>query len=170
MMLEIKLAKSMMENEEGMNHLWIQVLRNEEVVSQKLVIQIQLPNGVYRSRNLNGYFENKREHIVIDPLDQDVIVEIFTQDAIECGELTIEVTLTACEITISKKIPIQVVEEDEMDRAEMDEQVLERIKRLRNANVPSNNVETTAAFNQPKVLEIRDNPFSYLEKKYRMDY
>lgn len=33
MMLEIKLAKSMMENEEGMNHLWIQIFRDEESVT-----------------------------------------------------------------------------------------------------------------------------------------
>ncbi|KKO54151.1 hypothetical protein [Paenibacillus sp. DMB20] len=169
-MLELKLAKSMMENEEGMNHLWVRIIQNEKVQSPKSEIQIRLPNGIYRSHNLNGFVENEREHIVVDAFDQDMIIEIFTQDAIECGEMTIGVTLISCEATISREIAIQVVLEDEMDEAQIDEQVVERVKEISNANVPPHSKETNAVFIQPRVMEIRDNEFSYLEKKYRIDY
>ena len=79
-MLDIKLAKSKKGNEEGMNHLWVQLFRDEK--SQNSEIQIRLPKGIYRSNNFNGLVENEREHIVVDAFDQDVIIEIFTQDAI----------------------------------------------------------------------------------------
>lgn len=168
-MLDIKLAKSKMENEEGMNHLWVQLLKNEKVESQKSEIQIRLPKGIYRSHNLNGFVENEREHIVVDALDQDVIIEIFTQDAIQCGEITILVSLFTAETMVSKEISIQVVEEDEMDMVEIDEQVVERIKELSSAALPYDEGINIVSI-QPRLLEERDNEFSYLEKKYRIDY
>ncbi|GGF96416.1 hypothetical protein GCM10010912_46600 [Paenibacillus albidus] len=168
-MLDIKLAKSKMENEEGMNHLWVQLFQDEKVQPQKSEIQIQLPKGIYRSNNLNGFVENEREHIVVDAFDQDVIIEIFTQDAIQCGEMTIVVSLLTAETTISKEIRIQIVEEDEMDMVEIDEQVVERIKELSNA-APTYDAETNIVSIQPRILEKRDNEYSHLEKKYRIDY
>lgn len=168
-MFDIKLAKSKMENEEGMNHLWVQFFQDKKVNSQKSEIQIRLPKGIYRSNNLNGFVENEREHIVIDAFTQDVIIEIFTQDAIECSEMTIVVSLLRAETTLSKEISIQVVEEDEMDMVEIDEQVVERIKELTNA-APPYDPGTSIVSIQPRILEKRDNEFSHLEKKYRIDY
>jgi len=169
-MLEIKLAKSMMENEEGMNHLWIQIFRDEESVPQKTQMEIQLPNGIYRSCNLNGYTENDRKQILLDSKDKEVMIEIFTQDAIACGEVTICVTLLSREKTITREIPIRLVCEDEMDLVEIDEQVVERIKELGNADNTPSSEDTDIVFIQPRVLESRHNEFSYLEKKYRVDY
>ncbi|QWU14880.1 hypothetical protein SAMN04487895_10954 [Paenibacillus sophorae] len=168
MKLEVKLAKSMMENKEGMNHLWIQIFRDEATASEKMEIHIQLPDGIYRSCNLNGYAENERKQIVLDSKDKDVLIEIFTQEAIACGEMTISVTLFSCENTITQEIPIQLVSEDEMDLVEIDEQVVERIKKL--VNTPSTNEDADIVFIQSKILEARSNEFSYLEKKYRVDY
>lgn len=168
-MLDIKLAKSKMENEEGMNHLWIQLFRDEKVESQKSEIQIRLPKGIYRSPNLNGYVENEREHIAVEARDQDVIVEIYTQDAIPCGEMTIAVSLLTAGTTISKEISIQVVEENEMDTVEMDAQVVERIKAL-SSDAPPHDAGTNIVSIQPRIREKRDNQFSHLEKKYRIDY
>ncbi len=168
-MLDLKLAKSKMENEEGMNHLWVQLFQDEKVQSQKAEIQIQLPKGIYRSNNLNGFVENEREHIVVDAFNQNVIIEIFTQDAIQCGEMTIVVSLLTAETTVSKEVSFQVVEEDEMDRVEIDEQVIERIKELSNA-APAYDAGASVVSIQPRILEKRDNKFSYLEKKYRIDY
>lgn len=153
-MLDIKLAKSKMENEEGMNHLWIQLLHDEKAQSQKSEIQIQLPEGISRSNNLNGFVENERGHIVVNAPYQDVIVEIFTQDAIQCGEMTIVVSLLTPETTVSQEISIQVVE---------------RVKELSNA-APPYDAGTDIISIQPRILEKRDNEFSYLEKKYRVDY
>jgi len=168
-MLDLKLAKTRMENEEGMNHLWVRLDRDETVETQKSEIQIRLPKGLYRSPNLNGYVEDEREHIVVEAHDQDVIVEIFTQDAIPCGEMTIAVSLLTAGTTVIKEISLQVVEEDEMDSVEIDEQVVQRVKALSSA-AASFDAETNSVSYQPRIREQRVNEFSYLEKKYRVDY
>ncbi|OBR65244.1 hypothetical protein A7K91_19860 [Paenibacillus oryzae] len=167
-MLDLKLAKSRMENEEGMNHLWIQLFRDEKI-AEKSEIQIRLPEGIYRSPNLNGYVENAREHIVIDGFDRDVIIELFTQEAVPCGERSIEVSLLTAGTTISKEISIPIVLEDDMDRVEIDEQVVERVKELSNAG-PAFDMETTMVNISPRILKKSENEYSYLEKKYRIDY
>lgn len=128
-MFEIQLAKSKMENEEGMNHLWIKLVQGEQWQASE--IQIQLPEGIYRSQNLNGLTENERGHIVVDAPDQDVLLEIYTQTAVPCGEMTIVVILHTAVTIMRRDITIQVVEEDEMHTAEMNEHVVERIKTLR---------------------------------------
>ncbi|MNJ44768.1 hypothetical protein D3C77_398340 [compost metagenome] len=168
-MLDIKLAKSKMENEEGMNHLWIHIHKDKTFGRHMSELQIRLPKGIHRSHNLSGFVENERAHIVVDALGQDVIIEIFTQDAIQCGEKTIVVSLLTAETTVSKEISIHVVEEDEMDMVEIDEQVVERTKELSNADPPYDEVTNIVSI-PPRILEIKDNEFSYLEKKYRVDY
>lgn len=168
-MLNLKLAKPMMENEEGMNHLWVQLFWDEKDEYQNFEIKIQLPTGIYRSQNLNGYMENERGNIVVNTLNQDVIVEVFTQETIECGEVTIVVSLITSETTISSEISLQLVEEDEMDIVEIDEQVVERIKVLSN-EAPLQETETNIVSIHPRILQKRENEFSHLEKKYRVDY
>lgn len=168
-MIDLRLAKSMMENEEGMNHLWIRLLDDEKVKIQGYELYIQLPIGIYRSYNLNGFAENEQEHVVVDALDEDVVIEIFTQDAIQCGETTIIVHLCSANITISKEISFLLVKEDEMDTVEIDEQVIERIKALDNA-APSYDEGAFIEFIQPKILKKSANEFSHLEKQYRIDY
>ncbi|PZT56202.1 hypothetical protein [Paenibacillus silvae] len=169
-MLEIQLAKSKMENEEGMNHLWIRLVQGEQ--RQASEVQIQLPEGIYRSQNLNGLTENERGHIVVDAPDQDVLLEIYTQTAVPCGEMTIVVILHTAETMIRKDITIQVVEEEEMHTAEMNEHVVERIKTLRPPSSASNqdNDGSTIIYIQPKKLEKSTSEYSHLEKNYRVDY
>ncbi|MGO4531808.1 hypothetical protein AB4Z30_22235 [Paenibacillus sp. 2TAF8] len=164
-MLDIQFAKSKMENEEGMNHLWIQV--HPEDPLQTSEIQIQLPEGMYRSKNLSGLVENDHGHIVVDAPYQDVIIEIFTQDALECGELTIVVSLLTAETTVHQEISIQVVPEEEMDTAEINEHVVERIKALSNTSPTNDDDVSKIVYIQPKIME---QGMSHLEKNYRIDY
>lgn len=168
-MLELKLAKSMMENEDGMNHLWIRLLSDEIVTVQAYELQIELPKGLYRSPNLNGFIENDLQHIVVDALNEAVILEIFTQNAIACGVKTITVHLYFSEATITQSISLLIVEEEEMDTVEIDEQVIERIKTL-SSTVPPFDEEATIELIQPKIVKKKANEFSHLEKKYRVDY
>ncbi|MBU5354696.1 hypothetical protein ACN9MH_04115 [Paenibacillus silvae] len=169
-MFEIQLAKSKMENEEGMNHLWIKLVQGEQWQASE--IQIQLPEGIYRSQNLNGLTENERGHIVVDAPDQDVLLEIYTQTAVPCGEMTIVVILHTAVTIMRRDITIQVVEEDEMHTAEMNEHVVERIKTLRPPSSASNQDDdgSTIIYIQPKKLEKSTSEYSHLEKDYRVDY
>jgi ATP-dependent Clp protease protease subunit len=124
---------------------------------------------MYRSKNLSGLVENDQGHIVVDAPYQDVIIEIFTQDALECGELTIVVSLLTAETTVHQEISIQVVPEEEMDTAEINEHVVERVKALSNTSPTNDDDEDNSniVYIQPKILEQR---ISHLEKNYRIDY
>lgn len=166
-MLDIQFAKSKMENEEGMNHLWIQL--HPEDLTQTPEIKIQLPEGMYRSKNLNGLVENDQGHIVVEAPYQDVIIEIFTQDAVSCGERTIVVSLLTSETTVHQHISVQVVPEEEMDTAEINQHVVERIKALSNASPTHDDDDDVSniVYPQPKIMEQR---MSHLEKNYRIDY
>jgi hypothetical protein len=81
-MIRVKLAKSVMENEEGMNHLWVQLSPIGEVQDAK--IQIFMPTGVHRHLNLNGIREMESGEIAInDPLKEvNILIEIFTREPI----------------------------------------------------------------------------------------
>lgn len=166
-MVDIQLAKSKMENEEGMNHLWIQL--HPEDLLQTSEIKIQLPKGIYRSKNLNGLIENEQGHIITDASGQDMIIEIFTQAAIPCGEMTIVVSLLTSEAAVHQDISIQVVPEEEMDTAEINQHVVERVKALSNTSPTHDDDEddSNIVYIQPKILEQR---ISRLEKNYRIDY
>ncbi|HEY2493539.1 MAG TPA: hypothetical protein VGI33_11580 [Paenibacillus sp.] len=160
-----------MENEEGMNHLWIQFFWDDTFVPINAEIRVQLPNGVYRLHNLNGYDENEFRHILLDlSKDKDVLIEFFTQDAITCGEAIIIVTLSSGDYEQIQEIPIHLVSDQEMDLLDIDEHVIERLKELANSNDSSTKKETDLVVIQPRILEIRSNESSYLEKEYRVDY
>lgn len=55
-MIQVRYAKSAIENEEGMNHLWLQITPLGSV--QNARVQITLPAGLHRMRNLNGTDED----------------------------------------------------------------------------------------------------------------
>jgi hypothetical protein len=113
-MFNVKLAKSIMENEEGMNHLWIQLF--PDVETKNAEIDVQLPDGIHRLHNLNGYVENESKHILLDlTKDKDVLIELFTQDPITYGTATIVITLIVGKNELIQKIPIYLVTDDEME-------------------------------------------------------
>jgi hypothetical protein len=103
-----------MENEEGMNHLWIQLF--PDVETKNAEIDVQLPDGIHRLHNLNGYVENESKHILLDlTKDKDVLIELFTQDPITYGTATIVITLIVGKNELIQKIPIYLVTDDEME-------------------------------------------------------
>ena len=168
-MLELRLAKSKMENEEGMNHLWIRLETGSLRPTQPSEMVIRLPEGLYRSYNLNGLKESGQEHIMLDAYTEDVMIELYTREAIPCGEATITVSVRTAGDTIEREIGLRIVEADEMDEAEIDEQVVERIKELSTFDPPPD-TETDTGFRQPKTIEIKANEWSSLEREYRIDY
>ncbi|BFH61880.1 hypothetical protein [Paenibacillus azoreducens] len=167
MKFDIRLAKSMMEHEEGMNHLWIQISRDENAAAKPLELQIQLPDGIYRSVNLNGYAENEQKRVMLGPLDTEVLFEIYTEEAIKCGEAAIQVTVFSGEKVITQDISLQLVTEEEMDQVQIDEQVVERVKTLETNSDTCNSCDKNWL---PKVRIIQSHELSELEKRYRVDY
>lgn len=154
-----------------MNHLWIQFFPDDTTIAKNAEMHIQLPDGIYRSHNLNGYVENESKCIFIDlSKDKDVLIEIFTNDAIPCGKATIIVTLNIGQNEHIKEVPIHLASDEEMDAIEINEQVIERLKELCNPAENLTHKELEFFFYQSRVIEPRNNKLSYLEKKYRVDY
>ena len=83
--------------------------------------------------------------------------------------MTIVVSLLTAETTVHQDISIQVVPEEEMDTAEINEQVVARVKALSNTSPThdDDDDDSNIAYIQPKILEQR---MSHLEKNYRIDY
>lgn len=173
----LKLAKSKMEHEEGMNYLWIRV-PSPEVIINKVRIEVTLPEGVFRSTNLNGYAEDEFGTILIDEFrrGQDVFIEFYTQNPVSCGEVKIDVIVGYYETKqkikeVGESIPLILVCEEEMDDLIIDEEVVERLKDLSsfmNQNKENEDKETQFIIYLPQVAQLEEQ-ISELERKYRIE-
>jgi hypothetical protein len=172
-MIKAKLAKSRMEHEEGMNHLWIQM---NDLDAQSLVdvrVIIILPQGVERLQNLNGYGEDSSGGIWLgDIVDaQELLIEIYTKNPVPCGNENIVIELFCKE---SKKfeyvLPLLLVTEEEMEGLVIDEEVIARLKELK-ASPKHDLKEADQLFvvMRPPMYVI-SKEMSDLEKKYRIDF
>lgn len=176
-MMKIKLAKSRMENEEGINHLWIEIPSFVFEAAEQLQFHISLPKGVFRLNNLNGYHEDKNGTILIDDFskNQALIIEIFTQEPVPfskgtiCVELNYKDNLNQ-EKKINNCIPLSFVSDDEMDLLVIDEEVTNRVKQLRNRCIDDEKSQETHFVIVPPNIHNVSNHLSELEKKYRVDY
>lgn len=173
MIAKVKLAKSFLEHEEGLNHLWIQLAAVGDV--RKARIQLALPAGIHRLPNLNGYAEDQEAQILLDNPKQstDLLIEIFTREPISCGEKTIQITLSYLEqegtpICIEHKVSLTIANEEEIDDAGIDEEVVNKVKELRQRNAAID-IHEFREYPQPKLLRIDPAACSEWEKKYRVD-
>lgn len=93
-MIKTRFTKSVMENEEGMNHLWLQLSPTRD--ADDVRVQLTLPSGIHRLHNLSGYEETVIQEIVVpNPMIiNNMIVELFTTGPVTCGEKTIIVAIT----------------------------------------------------------------------------
>lgn len=172
-MIQVRYAKSAIENEEGMNHLWLQIAPLGSV--QNTRVQITLPAGLHRTRNLNGAVEDNTGVIsVLEPLAAtDLFIEIFTLEPIPCGMHYITVELSYRDsvgsgTSIRQEIPLIVVPEEESGDIDTDEEVVRRIKELQ--LLPgSGGVEEYNEYPPVKLIRIDSSAVSEWEKKYRVE-
>lgn len=176
MTFNLRLAKSIMEQEDGMNHLWIQLFLADFSTTEKAEIGIQLPSGLYRTPNLNGYEETESKGIFLDlSQDKDVLFELYTQSAVSCGEAPILISIKYLDSRnrrkeLSKEIVIRFVSEEEMDALEIDQMVIERVLELGNGAADMPNPGDDFVNLRPRTHEIRNNEYAYLEEKYRVEF
>lgn len=172
-MIQVRYAKSAIENEEGMNHLWLQIAPLGSV--QNTRVQIILPAGFHRTRNLNGADEDNAGVIsVLEPLAAtDLFLEIFTLEPIPCGMHYITVELSYKDsvgsvTSIRQEIPLIVVSEEESGDIDTDEEVVRRIKELQ--LLPgSGGMKEDNEYPPVKLIRIDSSPVSEWEKKYRVE-
>ncbi|MBH0173885.1 hypothetical protein IHV09_09960 [Fictibacillus sp. 23RED33] len=163
-MINIELEKPVMEHEEGINHLLIQVHIPER---KEIMIDIELPEGMYRETNLNGYYEDYNNLIYLYG-ERDVIslaIELYTENPIDVGEKIIKISCKPSDNQfVEYKIPIKITD-SYLDDYEINEQVTNKIKEL--CSIKTNNNEFTSY--KPITYSHRST-VSSLERKYRIDY
>ncbi|ETT48475.1 MULTISPECIES: hypothetical protein [unclassified Paenibacillus] len=174
-MIQVRPAKSALENEEGMNHLWLQIV--PPGVAQNISLQLILPAGLHRSPNLNGAVEDSSGRIWINHTQSvtDLYIEIFTREPIPCGEYSLAAELSytydnGVFTTEREDIPLLVVSEEEAAQIRTDEEVVRRIKELR--FLPDGggaNSSTSIEYTPAKLIRLDSSHISEWEKKYRVE-
>ncbi|KHL92035.1 hypothetical protein QW71_31570 [Paenibacillus sp. IHB B 3415] len=172
-MIQVRYAKSAIENAEGMNHLWLQIAPLGSV--QNARVQITLPAGLHRVCNLNGADEDNAGVIsVLEPLVvTDLFIEIFTLEPIPCGMHYITVELSYKDYvgsgtSIRQEIPLIVVPEEKSGDIDTDEEVVRRIKELQ--LLPgSGEMNEDNEYPPVKLIRIDSSNVSEWEKKYRVE-
>jgi hypothetical protein len=175
MMMKIRLAKSVLEHEEGMTHLWIQWAKpNRRFLIAK--IRIILPAGVHRLRNMNGWREDSAGDILIGDVSAaaDVFVEVFTREPVAPGEKSVIIELSFREeegsfCRLEQHVPLTIVSEDDIEDAAIDEEVVEKWKELRQSIVESDNTHYFYTDCTPAKVVWMDRKESEWEKKYRIE-
>lgn len=168
-MLDIRLAKSKMENEEGMNHLWVRITPLSSHNLKHARLTIHLPDNIYRLENLNGFFEDGNGSILLGSIlhEQDIMIEIYTQHEVPCGKNKITVNLVYEDNQnqikeIVSSIPLYLVTENDLDDLTIDDEVISRLKKL-------NEIAQEKFVELPIKIQYVSNKLSDLEKKYRID-
>lgn len=172
-MIQIRFAKSLLENEEGINVLWIQLAPLP--LARNACVQLHLPPGIHRSRNLND-MEEDSSGILSIPEPQapaDLFIEIYTREPIACGiySLAVEVTYTdeaGAATSMKHGIPLKVVSEEEAAELVTDPEVVRRVKELqRRADTLA--PDTYIEYPPAKLIRLDAGQVSEWEKKYRVD-
>jgi hypothetical protein len=170
-MITVRAAKSKLENQEGMNHLWVRLEPIGDVENAR--IQIILPPGIFRGPNMNNFYENDAGELVIyqPNVSVDFFVEIYTREPVRCGSKSIVFALSYNDKNgafnrVEHFVLIEAVDEDEMNEVYMDEEVVNKIKELQQFGEGNKN---SNEFSASKVLKINPGQLSDLEKKYRIE-
>ncbi|WP_088833185.1 hypothetical protein [Paenibacillus tyrfis] len=175
-MIVARLAKQAMEHEEGMNHLWVRFDLPQAGSITDVRLAVDLPLGVHRSPNLNGYPETDLCIILLgnSPEDHDVFLELYTEEAAACGRaelgIVVEYKDGETEVRAVQGISLELKAEDDAEDWPVDEEVVERVKALQ-CRLQDRAAERAREFViVPPIVRPRSGYFEDWEKKYRIDY
>lgn len=165
-MMKTSIAKSKMENEEGMNHLLIEI---SPLDVQEAEVHIILPDGIFRTLNLMGYNEGESGSIRIDhhtKWTQHLLIELYTKQKLNFEQATLDTVLflkakDGTTTQLKNAVVLTLADEENMEGVVIDDNV---IMFLKNLQTKEEN-ETP----QPKIYKTV-NEYAFLEEKYRVDF
>lgn len=179
-MTEVRFAKSFLENEEGINHLWITIgpINDSEYAS----VRLQLPEGVYWDGNAGGHSTDSEGQIILDrPHDwNELLLEIHTVQSIDCGEIELGV-MVSCRMKNGEDreseliVPLLIVDADsaEAEQAILDEEVVSKVKeqqqRFKGQHPADHGDSGTLDCTPGKLIHFDPYYRSELEKQYRVE-
>ncbi|MBY0009896.1 hypothetical protein [Paenibacillus typhae] len=136
-MITARLAKSVLENEEGLNHLLIQIRPPEK--SDHAVVRLVMPEGIQAGEAYGEFEADGSGDMLLHSLDSmhELLVEIYTGEAILCGQvnLCIVVKYTDLQGNIESEqlaVQLMIAEADsaETEEPELDDEVVNKVKAL----------------------------------------
>lgn len=170
-MILAKLAKPVMEKSEGLNHLWIRFVSSGDEPIETVRVRISMPQGVYRSINLNGYPENGAGEIMMErpTPGTDLLIELRTHEEINADSGEIFIYMESGDMKITRSLSIDFGDGDDDEKFEVDREVVERLKELRIFGFGANQAEYEFTYIPPVRFD-KPNEYAELEKKYRIDF
>ncbi|MFC0561482.1 hypothetical protein [Halalkalibacter alkalisediminis] len=173
-MIKAQLAKSFIENNEGLNHLLIKI-SPENIDISYVKVDVHLPYGISRLPNLTKYDENAQGSISFRELNEkkEIMFELYTtEEDVPLGHCSINILLKyrigMLEHEENISITLSIVDENDVADVVINNEVITKLKELPNdlKEEPKENYELDV---KSKVIR-RNNTFSYLEEKYRVNY
>jgi len=173
-MIKARFTKSIMENEEGMNHLWLQLSPVSD--ADDVRVQLTLPSGIHRLINLCGYEETDTQEIVVPnpSIENNLIFELFTTSPVPCGEKTVIVAITYYEnekhVRAEYEVPLRIVADEEMDGLAIDEEAAAFLKEhLTQQKSDAHSEYEFIDHSQTKIIRIESSEYAEWEKKYLIE-
>lgn len=175
--LEIRFAKSFLEHEEGMNHLWIRLAPLTGV--KRAEVRLQLPKGIYWTGAAGEYLMGADRQIILESLQSpsELLLEIYTLQPIGCGWTELIITVSCVEESgeereYSLPVPLMISNEEEAGLPLMDDEIVQKVKEHYPHNTKhSNHHGNKELLDCTPGRQIRYDPYyqSELEKKYRVE-
>lgn len=177
-MITARLAKRVLEHEEGLNHLLIQI--NPPVRLRHAVVRLMLPEGINLGEIYGDFETDKSDGLVLHAMDSmnELLVEIYTADAIPCGEISLGIVglytdMQGDVVGEQLALPLVIADADSADAVEqeLDEQVVNKVKVLAGFTRGMNTSAGNGFLDCTPHKQLTFNPHyrSELEKQYRVD-
>ncbi|KUP26106.1 hypothetical protein [Paenibacillus sp. DMB5] len=179
-MITARLAKPVLEHEEGLNHLLIQIHPPEKF--EQAVVRLIMPEGIQAGEAYGVFEADGSGEMLLHSLDRmnELLVEIYTGEAIPCGQVSLCIVVMYTDLqgnADSEQLAVQLMiaqaDSAETEEPELDEEVVNKVKALagpagaaaRNGSAGNGFLDCT-----PK-KGITYDPYytSELEKQYRVD-
>ncbi|WP_042203013.1 hypothetical protein [Paenibacillus camerounensis] len=136
-MITARLAKSVLEHEEGLNHVLIQIIPPEG--SEHAVVRFLLPEGISTGEAYGVSETDGSGNMLLYTLAgmNELLVEIYTGEAILCGEVSLGIVVIFTDLhgneeTVQLALPLRIAEAEsaEAEEPELDEEVVNKVKAI----------------------------------------
>lgn len=178
--IEVRLAKAVLENEEGINHLWVHL--ESLGGGTEAALELLLPPGVYWDKEADGRPTDNLGRIVLDEQDRayDLVLGIYTEQPISCSTTSLNIVLTFRDDrgfvrSHSVTVPLRIVDGEwlETNPVQMDEEVVRRVKEreARKTGRSDNRGKDSSDIlhcSPDKLIRYDPHYRSVLEEKYRV--
>jgi hypothetical protein len=173
----VRLAKSVLENEEGMNHLWVHLEPLDGV--KQAVLELQLPAGIQWDGKASAYPQDTSGRVIIEQpeMPNDFLLGIYTVRAMDCGMVNLSIHVSCIDHSGMKRsksviVPLTIVDAEGVDEetVEIDEEVVRRVKEQALTEAASTHPDGGILdCTLPKLIRYDPHYRSELEEKYRVE-